>query len=180
MSKNYTPIAKIFHWLIATAILGLMFMGFTMTDMDLSPEKLQYYSWHKWAGVSVLLLTLARLTWRLFNPVPELPLEMDKRLKILAHLGHFALYALCIVIPLSGWLMSSAKGVQTVLFGVWPIPDLISRDKLLGHQLQELHEILNWILIGFISTHILAALKHHFIDKDEILVRMLPKFSIYK
>ena len=76
--------------------------------------------------------------------------------------------------------MSSAKGVQTVWFGVWPIPDLISRDKVLGHQLQELHEALNWALLALISTHVLAALKHHFIDKDQILKRMLPSISLSK
>ena len=186
MNKHYTPftqyttIAKIFHWLITTVILGLFIIGFTMTEMELSPEKLQYFSWHKWAGVFVFLLTIGRLTWRFFHPAPSLPEQMDKRIKLLAHLGHFALYALCLVIPLSGWLMSSAKGVQTVWLGLWPIPDLLSRDKLLGNQLQELHEALNWVFIAVICTHILAALKHHFIDKDKILVRMLPKFSFSK
>lgn len=177
MKHHYTRTAKILHWLIATSILGLLIVGFVMADMELSPEKLQYYSWHKWAGVFVFMLTIARLAWRVLNPPPSLPVTMKKSLKLLAHLGHFTLYLLCILIPLSGWLMSSAKGVQTVWFGILPIPDLLSRDKALGNQLQELHETLNWIFIAVISTHILAALKHHFIDKDGILIRMLPHFS---
>ena len=180
MNNHYSSTAKLLHWLIATAILGLIVIGFTMTNMELSPEKLQYYSWHKWAGVSVFLLTLARLTWRLLHPAPSLPNTMNKNLKLLAHLGHFALYFLCVAIPLSGWLMSSAKGVQTVWFGIWPIPDLLSKDKELGNQLRDLHETLNWIFIAFISTHILAALKHHFVDKDGILIRMLPSFAFSK
>jgi cytochrome b561 len=177
MITHYSKTAKFLHWLIASAIFGLFFIGFTMADMELSPEKLQYYSWHKWAGVTVFILTIARLTWRLFNPAPPLPEQMNKHLKLLAHLGHIALYFLCIIVPLSGWLMSSAKGVQTVWFGVWPIPDLISRDRVLGNQLQELHEVLNWALLALICTHVLAALKHHFIDKDQILKRMLPSIS---
>jgi len=180
MKRHYTKTAKLFHWLIATIILGLFVLGFTMADMEISPEKLQYFSWHKWAGVTVFLLTIARLTWRLLNPPPALPEMMDDRIKLLAHLGHFGLYFLCIIIPISGWLMSSAKGVQTVWFGILPIPDVLSRDKELGHQLEELHSALNWVFIAFISTHVLAALKHHFIDKDEILIRMLPKFLIAK
>jgi len=180
MRIHYTKTAKLLHWLIVTIILGLFFLGFTMTDMELSPEKLQYFSWHKWAGVTVFLLTLARLTWRLFNPPPPLPEQMNQKLKVLAHLGHVALYFFCLVIPLSGWLMSAAKGVQTVWFGIWPIPDLLSRDKVLGNQLEELHETLNWIFIAFIGTHVLAALKHHFIDKDEILTRILPNLLLSK
>ena len=80
-----------------------------------------------------------------------------------------------ILIPLTGWLMSSAKGFQTVWWGVWPIPDLLSKDKELGGDLQELHEALNWLLFVLISGHIAAALKHHWIDRDDILTRMLPQ-----
>jgi cytochrome b561 len=180
LKNQYTSLAKLFHWLTATAILGLFVLGFTMTDMYLSPEKLQYYSWHKWTGVSVLWVTVARLTWRFFNPAPDLPELMHPHLKFMAHLGHFGLYFLCIAVPLSGWLMSSAKGVQTVWFGIWPIPDLLSKDKELGNQLRQLHETLNWVFIAFISIHILAALKHHFINKDLVLLRMLPILPFFK
>ena len=76
--------------------------------------------------------------------------------------------------------MSSAKGVQTVWFGVLPIPDLLVKDKALGAQLAELHETLNWILVATITVHIIAALKHQFIDKDNLLTRILPKPSFFK
>lgn len=174
MNTSYHPIAKALHWVMALAIFGLLALGFVMSDMPLSPEKLQYFSWHKWAGVSIFLLVWVRLAWRLLNPPPAYASSMPRLLQMLAHAGHFALYALMIVIPLSGWLMSSAKGVQTVWFGVLPIPDLLSRDKELGHLLEEIHSLLNWGLVALILGHVGAALKHHFIDRDDILTRMLP------
>jgi cytochrome b561 len=87
------------------------------------------------------------------------------------------LYVLMIAIPLSGWLMSSAKGFQTVWFGVLPIPDLLGKDKELGDLLQTIHMVLNLTFVAVIAGHIGAALKHHFIDKDDILTRMLPAKS---
>ena len=174
MNTSYHPIAKALHWVMALAIFGLLALGFVMSDMPLSPEKLQYFSWHKWAGISIFLLVWVRLAWRLLNPPPAYASSMPRLLQMLAHAGHFALYALMIVIPLSGWLMSSAKGVQTVRFGVLPIPDLLSRDKELGHLLEEIHSLLNWGLVALILGHVGAALKHHFIDRDDILTRMLP------
>ena len=95
----------------------------------------------------------------------------------LAHAGHIALYAFMLIIPISGWLMSSAKGVQTVWFGVLPLPDLIGKDKALGHLLEEVHETLSWTLVTLIAGHVLASLKHHFIDRDDVLKRMLPKLG---
>ena len=174
MSHQYTATAKSLHWLMAVMLFGLLALGLYMTDLPLSPEKLKLYSWHKWAGVTVFLLLLFRLLWRLKNPPPPLPESMPKALQLVAHAGHFGLYALMFAIPLSGWLMSSAKGFQTVYFGVLPIPDLIEKNKELGHLLAEVHETLSWLFIILLVGHIAAALKHHFIDKDDILIRMLP------
>ena len=122
----------------------------------------------------MFLLVWLRLAWRVMNPPPAYPNSMSKTLKALAHLGHAALYGLMIVIPLSGWLLSSAKGVQTVWFGVLPLPDLLDKDKELGHLLHEVHEALNFVLLFLLAGHVAAALKHHWIDKDDILKRMLP------
>jgi cytochrome b561 len=176
MSTHYHPIAKGLHWLMAVAILGMMVLGLVMHEMPLSPEKLQYYSWHKWTGVSLFLLTWLRLLWRMVRPAPALPDTMPALHQRLAHLGHAALYGLMIAIPLSGWLMSSAKGVQTVWFGVWPIPDLLSKDKALSDLLAQVHATLNGVLGALLLGHAGAALKHHCIDRDDILLRMLPQF----
>jgi cytochrome b561 len=78
-------------------------------------------------------------------------------------------------VPLSGWLMSSAKGFQTVYFGVLPIPDLLAKNPELGKQLQTVHWALNKLLLATVTVHVAAALKHHVVDRDGVLLRMLPK-----
>lgn len=174
MQSSYTALAKFFHWGMALVILCLLALGFVMTGMPLSPEKLQYYAWHKWAGVSIFLCVWLRLVWRLLNPPPAYPESMSGLMQKVAHLGHAILYGLMILIPLSGWLLSSAKGVQTVWFGVLPLPDLLEKDKALGHLLHEVHESLNFFLLVLLTGHVAAAIKHHWKDRDDILKRMLP------
>ena len=175
ITQRYTGAAIVLHWLMAILLVGLFVLGFYMHDLPLSPEKLQLYSWHKWAGVTAFAFVLIRLTWRLTHRPPALPETMPRLMKLAAHAGHHTLYLLMMVIPLSGWLMSSAKGFQTVWFGVLPIPDLIDKNKALGDLLQTTHMALNLLFLLTLAGHIGAALKHHFIDKDDILIRMLPK-----
>jgi len=175
VTARYTSTAKTLHWLMAVLLFGMLALGFYMQDLPLSPQKLQLYSWHKWAGVTAFLLVLARLGWRVTHIPPALPASMPRLMQLAAHAGHFALYVLMIAIPLSGWLMSSAKGFQTVWFGVLPIPDLLDKNKELGDLLALVHMGLNLLFVAVIAGHIGAALKHHFIDKDDILTRMLPK-----
>ena len=173
-NPRYTATAKGLHWLMALMIFGLLALGFYMTDLPLSPQQLQYYSWHKWAGVSVFALVWLRLAWRITHRPPALSDRLSPAMQWAAHGGHFLLYALMVVIPVSGWLMSSAKGVPTVWFGVLPLPDLVGKDKELGDNLAELHEALNVGLLLLISGHALAALWHHFAHRDDTLRRMLP------
>ena len=172
---NYTKTAKVLHWLMAILLFGLLALGFYMHDLPLSPDKLKLYSWHKWAGVTAFLLVALRLTWRIVHRPPALPDSMPKIMQFAAHAGHLMLYLLMIAIPLSGWLMSSAKGFQTVYFGVLPIPDLLDKNKEIGDLLALVHKSLNLLFVAVLAGHIGAALKHHFIDKDNILTRMLPK-----
>ncbi|ENO86070.1 cytochrome b [Thauera linaloolentis] len=174
MSAQYTATAKALHWGIAVLIFGMLGLGFYMTGLSLSPTKLQLYSWHKWAGVTLFLLVVLRLAWRFAHRPPALPRHMAPIERFAAHAGHHLLYVLMFAIPLTGWLMSSAKGFQTVWFGVVPIPDLLDKDKALGDLLQTVHLSLNFALIAVLLGHVGAALKHHFIDKDDVLTRMLP------
>ena len=174
---SYTKTAKVLHWLMAILLFGLLALGFYMHDLPLSPEKLKLYSWHKWAGVTAFLLVGFRLLWRLAHRPPALPASMPKLMQFAAHAGHLLLYVLMIAIPLSGWLMSSAKGFQTVYFGLLPIPDLLDKNKELGDLLVLVHKSLNLLFIAVLAGHIGAALKHHFIDKDDILTRMAPRPS---
>lgn len=172
---HYTQTAKALHWGMALLLFGLLALGFYMHDLPLSPEKLKLYSWHKWAGVTAFVLVLARLAWRMAHTPPALPARMPRRMQLLAHAGHLALYGLMLAIPLSGWLMSSAKGFQTVWFGVLPLPDLLEKNRDLGDLLQAIHMTLNLIFVATLTGHVAAALKHHLIDQDDILTRMLPK-----
>lgn len=174
MNARYTKTAKSLHWLMAVLFFGMLGLGFYMQGLPLSPDKLKLYSWHKWVGVTVFLLALFRIAWRVTHQPPALPSSMPRLMQIAAHAGHHMLYMLMFLIPLSGWLMSSAKGFQTVWFGILPIPDLIEKNKLLGDLLQTVHVSLNYLFIAVLVGHIGAALKHHFIDKDDILTRMLP------
>ena len=177
MNHHYSRTAKGLHWLIALLILGLLGLGFYMHDLPLSPQKLQLYSWHKWAGVTVFLLVIVRLAWRVTHQPPALPAGMPRWQQWAAHTTHLLLYVLMLAIPLSGWLMSSAKGFQTVWFGVLPLPDLLAKDKALGDLLQTLHMSLNLLLVALLVAHVGASLKHHFIYKDDVLLRILPKFG---
>ena len=172
MNTTYTPIAKSLHWLMAVMILGLLALGLYMHELPLSPQKLELYSWHKWFGVTVFLLVWLRLAWRLTHRPPALPATLSPGMRLAAHAGHGLLYGLMIAIPLSGWLMSSAKGFQTVWFGVLPIPDLLGRDRELGDLLQQVHKLLNLLLMLTLAGHVLAALWHHFVLRDDTLRRM--------
>jgi cytochrome b561 len=172
--RHYTRTAKLLHWLMAALIVGLIGLGLYMEGLPFSPDKLKFYAWHKWAGVTAFALVLGRLAWRTLHRPPPLPAGMTPHQRLAAHAGHVLLYVMMIAIPVSGWLMSSAKGVPTVWFGVVPLPDLVAKSEALGEFLQTTHKYLNWLLIAVLAGHIGAALKHHFIDRDDVLVRMLP------
>jgi cytochrome b561 len=174
MPNRYTRTALSLHWLIALLIFAAFPLGIYMHDLPLSPFKLQLYSYHKWIGVTIFLLAVFRLYWRMTHRPPALPESMPRWERIAAESVHYLLYALLFLIPLSGWLMSSAKGFQTMWFGVLPLPDLVGKDKALGDLLQQVHELLNFTLLGVLGGHIGAALKHHFIERDDILARMIP------
>ncbi|HZW26415.1 MAG TPA: cytochrome b [Gallionella sp.] len=170
----YTRTAIGLHWLIALLIFAAFPLGVYMHDLPLSPNKLKLYSYHKWMGITVLMLAAVRVSWRATHRPPPLPATMPAWEKFAAQSVHILLYVLLFAIPLSGWLMSSAKGFQTVWFGVLPLPDLIGKDKELGKLLEEVHESLNFALLGLVVAHVAGALKHHFIERDDILARMLP------
>ncbi len=174
MNAQYTRTAISLHWLIALLIFVALPLGVYMHDLPLSPTKLQLYSYHKWIGVTVFMLAVLRLSWRVTHRPPPLPDSMPTWEKLAAESVHYLLYALIFAIPLSGWLMSSAKGFQTVWLGVLPLPDLIGKNAELGDLLHEIHEALNLALLGLVLAHVGAALKHHFIQHDDILARMLP------
>lgn len=174
---SYTRTAIALHWLIALGIFCALPLGMVMTELKLSPTKLQLYSYHKWLGISILGLVLLRILWRATHTPPPLVAGMARWQRVAAQGAHHALYALMVAAPLSGWLMSSALGVSVVWFGVWPLPDLIGKNKELGEALKTVHAALDYTLLAVVVVHMLGALKHHLIDRDETLTRMLPFLS---
>ena len=171
---HYTSTAIRLHWWMAIGIIGAFLIGLYMTDLSLSPTKLQLYAWHKWIGVTLFILALLRLVWRLAYRPPAPPAGMPAWQHLAATTVHYFLYVLIFAIPLSGWLMSSAKGYQTVLFALLPLPDLLHQDQALGEVLETVHKTLNLSLAGLVLAHVAAALKHHFVDHTNVLQRMLP------
>lgn len=176
-ATHYSRTAISLHWLVAAAIAATFSLGVYMHELPFSPEKLRLYSWHKWAGVTIFLLVVLRLLWRMRHPVPAPVAGMPRWQQRVAGAMHALLYLLMVMVPLSGWLMSSAKGVQTVWFGVLPLPDLLGKDKELGELLETVHKSLNFSMAGLVLAHTGAALKHHLVDRDEVLARMLPFFG---
>lgn len=172
-TPRYTATAIALHWLLAVAIVGAFGVGLYMSDLPLSPTRLKLYNWHKWAGVTILALSALRLLWRLgHRPPADLPMPAWQARA--AHAVHLLLYVAFFAVPLSGWAYSSAAGFPIVWFGVLPLPDFVPVDKPLAHQLKELHEMLAWGLALLVLAHIGAALKHHLIDRDGLLLRMMP------
>jgi cytochrome b561 len=170
---RYNGVAIALHWLVAGAIFTTFPLGLYMADLPLSPRKLELVSYHKWIGVTVLALMCLRLAWRLTQrppPLPTMPVWQRR-----AAVGvHWALYALLLAIPVSGWLYSSAAGVPTVYLGLWQLPDLVAKDQALAEALKLVHKSLNFALLALLVVHIAAAVKHHFVDRDGLLARMLP------
>lgn len=170
----YTRTAIALHWLMALLVFITFPVGLVMHEMVLSPGKLRLMSYHKWLGVTVFLLVMLRLIWRASHKPAPLPGTMPQWQRVAANAVHVLLYMLLFAIPLSGWLMSSAKGFQTVYLGVLPLPDLLAKDKVLGDALGALHQVLNVTLLLLVIGHVVAALKHQFVDRDGTLARMLP------
>jgi cytochrome b561 len=167
----YTRTAVTLHWLIAGFILAALFMGWTMTDMAISPARLKTYNYHKWVGITVLTLALLRLLWRLTHRPPAL-LPMPRWQRFAARGGHALLFGLMLVVPTSGWIYSNASGFPVVYLGKLPLPNLVARDKVLADRWHEVHEVLAITLAIVVALHVLAALQHHFVHKDNTLRRM--------
>lgn len=177
--EHYTRTAVALHWLIAGLIICAFVLGWVMTELAISPLKLRMFNWHKWVGISVLGLAAIRGIWRLTHRAPAL-LPMPSWQRLAAHTLHGLLYVFMFLQPISGWLYSNATGYPIVYLGMIPLPNLVSKNKELAHSLEELHETLGWILLVMLVLHALAALKHHFVDRDNTLRRMLPWLTTHR
>ena len=181
-TARYGTVAMILHWLIAIAIVTLLAVGKYMAELPNSdPNKFFLFQMHKSSGLTVLVLSVARIAWRLMNVVPPPPPSMPMWQRWGASLSHLAFYFLIVVIPLSGWAAAStsSSGVPTLWFGLFEVPNFPglpegeAREEV--HELsEEVHELLGNLMILLLLVHVGAALKHHFWDRDTVLRRMLP------
>jgi cytochrome b561 len=175
--ERYGVIAILFHWSMAFLVIGLAALGLymvTLPDVGFDPKKVTLVLYHKEFGVLAFVLLSMRLVWRVAQALPRLAAELPDWQKIAARFVHLCFYALIFALPATGWLMSSADGIPVSFFGVFMLPDLVHRDADLFQRYSAIHKWLGYTLILFIFAHAGAALRHHFISKDDTLRKMLP------
>lgn len=176
-TEQYGAVARFFHWTVALLILGMLGVGLYMTNVELPmAQKFQIYGLHKSFGILVLALASCRFLWKLITAHP-IPLPTHRKWEVaLAKLVHALLYVAMFVMPLTGWIGSSAKGFSVSVFGN-PIPDLVARNDALAKIMWTVHEYAAYTLIVLIALHFAGAMKHHLIDRDPTLWRMVPRLG---
>jgi len=169
---SFGLIARMLHWLIAALVIGNLFGGAILSLFESGGMRTFVVSVHKSTGVIILLLMIIRIAWRMYNPQPR-DLGNIPVLNFIAHVMHVWLYVLVILQPLSGILMSQAYGYPVIVFGAVKLPSLIWNSPALGVLFGEVHRVTSVVLMLTMSLHIAAALKHHFLNRDNTLMRML-------
>lgn len=172
--SRYGPVAMILHWIIALLIVAQFVLAELAEDLPLGMEKLQLLANHKSVGITVLGLAVLRLGWRLAVPPPPLPGAVPRWQARVSTATHWAFYGLLFAMPLSGWIFSSAASFSVSWFNLVQLPDLVGADEGLADIAEEIHEILARGLFVLALVHVAAALKHQFLDRDGVLLRMLP------
>ena len=177
---SYNSVAKALHWTIALLIIGMLAIGWVMDDLEM-PLKFKIIQLHKSFGITILLLSVFRLLWRITHRAPALPAGMAKWEVGAAHATHALFYFLIIAMPFSGWVMASTAPFATFIFGLFPLPHVpfiadMADKREIGHMARGAHENMAFIMAGLIVLHVGAALKHHFIVRDDIVLRMVPRF----
>jgi len=185
---RYGSVAMSFHWVIALLVIANICVGLYMGDLPRSdPMKFEIFQIHKSIGLSVLVLSILRVLWRLVNPIPPLPAGMNPALKLGARISHFVLYFLIVAIPLTGYIMVSASplGNGTDYFGLFTWPNLplfagMTREQLhpIHETWEDVHVYLAWSAIVLIPIHVLAALYHGILRRDGVLSRMMPGTTV--
>jgi len=172
--ERYGAVSQLLHWTVVALVITQFVLGFTAAGMPISMQRLVLLARHKSFGMTILALAILRLLWRLFSPAPALPAGMPPLQKTAAHLSHALLYALLISMPIVGWITSSASHLTVTWFGLFAFPNLVGPDQELAKLAKATHAAMAWTLLVTASLHALAALWHHFVHKDSVLLRMLP------
>lgn len=173
-ANRYGAAAQALHWIIAALIVTQFVLASMFDDLPLGMQKLALIARHKSFGMTVLMLAILRVLWRLGHAPPPLPAAMSALGKRLAQATHAGFYFLLFAMPLSGWLMSSAKNYSVSWFGLFTWPNLIGPGEDAFNAMKSTHDLLAKLLFGLAILHVAAALKHYFVDKDDVLQRMLP------
>jgi cytochrome b561 len=173
-TARWGAVAQLLHWLIVVLIITQVVLASIAEDLPLGMKKLAMYARHKSVGITILGLAVLRLAWRWANPTPALPDTLKPYERRLATLTHAALYLILFAMPLTGWTMSSARGFPVSWFGFFQLPDLVPKNQSLFEALRQTHDTLALMLGAVVFLHVAAALKHHFMLKDDVLRRMLP------
>lgn len=171
---RYDALAQLLHWLVAALIVVQFVLANRAEDLPTGLAKFAVLAQHKSFGITILALAVIRLAWRFASPPPPLPAGMRPLQRVAAQVSHAALYFLLFAMPLSGWAMSSAANYPVSWFGMLQLPDFVAPSEALHEALEELHEVMARILLALALLHTAAAFKHHFIDKDGLLWRMVP------
>jgi cytochrome b561 len=166
-------IAQLLHWAIVALIITQFVLGYK-AYFSTGLAKLSPVVWHKSWGITILALATIRLVWRLFNPTPLLPPTLKPWERSAAHVTHYGLYILLFAMPLTGWIASSARSFPVSWFGWFQLPDLVGANRPMYDVLMTAHFWMSWAVVAIAGLHVAAALKHHFILKDDVLRRMLP------
>ena len=173
-TARWGSLAQLFHWVIVALIITQFTLATLSASLPLGMAKLAMLARHKSVGITILGLAVLRLAWRWMNPAPALPDTLKPYERMLAHVSHFALYALLFLMPLTGWAMSSARKYPVSWFSLVQLPDFVAPNRALYDILHTTHAVLAWTLVGVAVLHAAAAFKHHFVLKDDVLRRMLP------
>jgi cytochrome b561 len=173
-ARSYGLVSQLFHWLVVALILVQYTWAWRIDNAEGFRLRLELVTQHKTIGMTILILVILRLVWRLFNRPPPLPDSMQAWERLAARAGHWLLYGLVLAMPLSGWLYSSAAGLGDYWWGSVSFPSLIGASESVEDRMALVHRALGISLAVVASIHVLAALRHHFFNKDDVLKRMLP------
>lgn len=177
--NRWGGMAQSLHWLMALGILGNGVLGLIMDEMPRGMAKLNTFAIHKSIGLTVLALLILRVSWRLFDRAPP-DESMPRWQRFAAHATHGVLYLLMLAIPLSGWIYNSLHGYPLQWFKWFNLPALMEKNEALSDLAGETHEVLFWVLVAVLIAHVGGALVHHWFERDNTLLRMLPFVRLRK
>ena len=173
--EHYAPLAKWLHWIMALCILSLIPVGIIMHEMSPGPLQNQLYDLHRSFGVLVLFLVIIRLAVRSSRGAPAPYAGLTRFERIASTATHHLLYMLLVLMPLIGWIMTSAYGAPISFFGLFDMPNLVSKNEDLFKILQKLHKGGGIFMALLVIMHVGGALMHTFVKRDIVLWRMLPR-----